>query len=87
MLEMQKESGSTTLLVCICKLELLVERIALIFMKLRLKTLSSVLLSLSFTCKIPVLMHFCVCRFRGKEVILQKKNFEDLLRAKHCARC
>lgn len=32
-------------------------------------------------------MHFCVCRFREKEVILQKKNFEDLLRAKHCARC
>lgn len=87
MLEMQKESDSTTLLVCISKLGLLVEQKALIFMKLRRKILSSMLLSLSFTCKIPVLMHFWVCRFREKEVILQKKHVECLLRAKHCARC
>lgn len=41
MLETQKESSGTTLLVCICKIEVPVEQIALIFMKLRLKTLSS----------------------------------------------
>lgn len=44
-------------------------------------------MSLSCTWKIPVLMHFRVCSFKKKEVILQKKTVEDLLRAKHCARC